>query len=533
MVNSSDPAASPAEQRTLWRPKWLSLPGPEAAADDDLIAQCIELYGTHYGQWGPKGENPGGAIRIPRGKFLDLLSNEAARLSCAFDENRLIGYCVAVRSDFPGRGRVAWVSQLVVHQTYRNARVATRLLYSVWHFSDCYAWGLVTANPFAIRALETATRRPCRSALITKQGPAVLEHMTVHVPYLRAQLVENDEGHPQPRVDTEFFIDHQGIGKMRDMAARGDRPWALGHLAEGEEWLGCTFAEQEPLEDDKRLAELLTGADSIWLQAYEGMTLDERHAWHGNTETEIDLILEKTGTDDDGGAVLDVGCGDGRHVKELAKRGFATTGIDISEHLINKARQSTNSSKNAHFTVGDAREGLPDGPYDLIICLYDVLGSSANAEDDQRILRNVGESLVPGGYLIASVMNDGMTANRLPSDHRPSTTAEFISALEKLPPSATMEQTGAVFDPYLLLSYEGVYYRKEQFQQAGWQLPDELVVRDRRFTSAQVQTLLAVAGLEEIEVRPVQSGHWDRQPALREDHVAAKELLVVARRPRY
>lgn len=211
------------------------MPGPEAARDPGLIAECLDLYANHYGFWGTGAKNPGERVRISEEAFLERISDDNVSLACAFKEGQLIGYCVAVRSELAGKGRVAWVSQLVVHQTYRGARIATRLLYSVWQFSDCYAWGLATANPFAVRALETATRRPCRARLITENGSEILRHVGEHVSYLPGDVVKDEDGRPRPRVDTKFFLDHQDIPELRVLAAREDRPWALGNVGEGEE----------------------------------------------------------------------------------------------------------------------------------------------------------------------------------------------------------------------------------------------------------------------------------------------------------
>lgn len=522
-------AVRPAEQEALWRPRWRTLAGPEAAGDQALVDECVNLYGDHYGRWGEGSDKPGERVRISEKDFLERIADDNVWVACAFKGSQLIGYCVTVRSELPDKGRVAWVSQLVVHQTYRGARIATRLLYSVWQFSDCYAWGLATANPFAVRALETATRRPCRAKLITERGPEILGHIHEYVSYLPEDVVRNSDGRARPQVDTKFYLDHEGIPELRALAAREDRPWALGDVGVGEEWLACTFSEQAPQEiDDKRLAELLTGADSIWMQAYEGMTLDAQHKWHTHEKPEIDLVLALS-QPPPSAAVLDVGCGDGRHVRILAEAGFSVTGVDISDALVEKARQ-TSSVPGADFEVADAREDLPGGPYELVISLYDVFGSSAKSEDDQLIVSNIAAALTPGGHLVATVMNDAVTAGRLPADHRPSTNGEFITALERLAPSGTMAQTGAVFDPELLLLFNGVYYRKEQFQGEGAHLPAELVVRDRRFNSEGLRCLAERAGLKVVEIRPVRSGEWDRDPVLEEGDPAAKELLLVARK---
>lgn len=504
--------------------------GREAASDRDLVAECVELYSTHYGKWGPGGPHPGERVRLEPGRFVNLIADDDAWLACAFSSESLIGYCVAVRTQVPGRGPLAWVSQLVVHSSYRQARVATRLLFSVWQFSDCYAWGLVTANPYAIRALETATRRHCRSKIITQRGPEVLEHVASHVPYIPATLVTDGDGRPQPRVDTRFLLDHSDIRSMQRKAARRDRRWALGHLAEGQEWVGCTFSEQSPHAMDRaRLADLLTGADEIWIQAYEGMTLDGSHAWHRHEVSEVDFVLAAVDTPP-GARVVDVGCGDGRHAKVLADRDYQVVGVDLSERLISRARDRS-SSRTAVFEVADARKHLPAGPFDLAVCLYDVIGTSASADDDLLIMRNVAARLTPGGYVVASVMNTSVTSPRLPVAHRLDTTTDFITALEGLSPSATMETTGSVFDPNLLLLYRGVYYRKEQFQKAAWRLPTELVVRDRRFTLDQLTSLVERAGLDVLAARPVQAGAWSREPPLEEYDARAKELLAIGRMP--
>ncbi|HLA15175.1 MAG TPA: class I SAM-dependent methyltransferase, partial [Gemmatimonadaceae bacterium] len=404
---------------------------------------------------------------------------------------------------------------------------ATTLLYGIWQFSDCYAWGLVTANPFAVRALETATRRPCRASIITSKGAEVLAEVAKHVTYLPADLSVDVAGNPQPRVNTEFYVDHTEIPTMLRKAARGERRWGLGRVEEGEEWVACTLAEQRPdAIGDQELAELLMGADEIWIQAYERMTLDEGHAWHRHESKEIDYILENvpaTGVSD----VIDVGCGDGRHAHELAKRGYAVLGVDISSRLIERAKGESGSATK--FEILDARGELPEGRFDLALCLYDVIGSSARAEDDLSLVRNIARSLRPGGHLAASVLNTDVTLDRLPFSHRPTSNNDFVAALETLPPSSAMEQSGSIFDPEHLLHYQGVYYRKEQFEQARWRLPTELVVRDRRFSEADLFSLLERGGFEVLGVRPVQAGAWEREPALSANDTRAKELLAIAR----
>ena len=77
------------------------------------------------------------------------------------------------------------------------------------------------------------------------------------------------------------------------------------------------------------------------------------------------------------GNVLDVACGTGDMVIELAKRGCSVTGVDISEEMLNVARQKTASANFQlsifNFQLGNA-EALPfaDGEFDAVTCAFGV-----------------------------------------------------------------------------------------------------------------------------------------------------------------
>jgi 2-polyprenyl-3-methyl-5-hydroxy-6-metoxy-1,4-benzoquinol methylase len=457
------------------------------------------------------------------------LLGEDSWLAVCHSASTLAGYCAAVRFELPGRGRVAWVTQLVVSTTFRRERVATNLLYGVWQFTDCYAWGLATANPFAVRALETATRRPCLLSEIRRRGPEVITHLADRVTYIPGALRTDNNGRVAPRVDSQFFVDHSGLADMRKAAIRDGRRWALGNLGEGEEWFACTFGSQAPTAlDQVRLEELLQGSDGIWMQAYEGMSLDTEHRWHAYAESEIEFCVAATGLRT-GAHVLDVGCGDGRHSAALAGHGFETTAVDISERLVNQG-MAVSGDLGITWEVRDARAGLPDGPFDAVLCLYDVLGSSANAEDDRRVMANIAAALAPRGWLVLSVMNTEAVLHRLAPTARPGDVDSFVRALEELAPSPTMESSGAIFDPTLLVYYNGVYYRKEQFEGAHGRLPTELVVRDKRYDADELRDLLVRSGFDVVCVQPSRLGGWADGPLERTDE-RAKELVAVARLP--
>ena len=88
--------------------------------------------------------------------------------------------------------------------------------------------------------------------------------------------------------------------------------------------------------------------------------------------------------------VLDVGCGAGRFVMQLAQRAKWVTGLDSSESMIMRARLNAMDYKldNTTFSVGDIRE-LPFGEekFDLVTCLNLVFMFANPEQPLQELIR--------------------------------------------------------------------------------------------------------------------------------------------------
>jgi SAM-dependent methyltransferase len=71
-------------------------------------------------------------------------------------------------------------------------------------------------------------------------------------------------------------------------------------------------------------------AKTTWERFFDAHApIYDDNAFTKNTVREVDFLLDEL-LIPPGGAVLDVGCGTGRHAIELAKRGFVVTGLDLS-----------------------------------------------------------------------------------------------------------------------------------------------------------------------------------------------------------
>lgn len=108
------------------------------------------------------------------------------------------------------------------------------------------------------------------------------------------------------------------------------------------------------------------------------------------------------------GRVLDMGCGTGRLTVPLAGRGFAVTGVDLSEEMLKVAAENLRrSAASADLLKANLVEldCLRDGSFDAAICMFSTLGMIAGAENRQRVLGNAHRLLRPGGLLVLHVHN--------------------------------------------------------------------------------------------------------------------------------
>jgi len=126
-----------------------------------------------------------------------------------------------------------------------------------------------------------------------------------------------------------------------------------------------------------------------------------------NTRAEIDAVLAATGIRP-GDAITDLCCGQGRHLIELANRGFASlTGIDRSRYLIRVARRRAQQGKlngKIAFREGDARSPrLAEASQDAILIMGNAFGYFSSDLDDQRVLKSCARALRSGGTILLDI----------------------------------------------------------------------------------------------------------------------------------
>lgn len=128
------------------------------------------------------------------------------------------------------------------------------------------------------------------------------------------------------------------------------------------------------------------------------------------TRREVDTVLDRARPPKNG-HILDVACGQGRHLVELARRGYRVTGIDYSSRYLATARRNirrAGAGRLGNVVRGDMRflrRHFEAGSFDLAVFLFNSFGFFDRRSDDRRVLREIARVLKPGGGLVLNTMN--------------------------------------------------------------------------------------------------------------------------------
>jgi SAM-dependent methyltransferase len=98
-------------------------------------------------------------------------------------------------------------------------------------------------------------------------------------------------------------------------------------------------------------------------------------------------------------------CGLGRITAELARRGYAACGVDLTPSYLEAACADADAEGLAvDYAQGDARNYTPPVACDLAANLYVSFGYFADPADDRRAADRLFESLRPGGAAVVETL---------------------------------------------------------------------------------------------------------------------------------
>jgi len=129
---------------------------------------------------------------------------------------------------------------------------------------------------------------------------------------------------------------------------------------------------------------------------------------------EVRFIEESLGVED-GGALLDLACGAGRHAVELARQGYEVVGFDLSLPMLARAgEEAQDRHAKLNFVQGDMREMAFDEQFDGVYCWNTSFGYFEEDKNAQVIDR-VHRALKGGGLFLLDVINRDFLVRQSPS----------------------------------------------------------------------------------------------------------------------
>jgi SAM-dependent methyltransferase len=220
-----------------------------------------------------------------------------------------------------------------------------------------------------------------------------------------------------------------------------------------------------------------------------------RNSFTKGTTQEIDFLFEHLGLTP-GMRILDVGCGPGRHSLELARRGVATHGVDLSPEFIELATKAAASEAlPATFEVLDVRALAVDGEYDAAICLCQGGFGLLGGDDDDEVIGRIAQAVRPGGAVAVTAFSAGFAIRWL--------------------------EDGELYDPRTGVLYEQATVRNDSGEEHVFEMWTTC------FTARELSLMARLAGLEVDGIHGVKPGAYAIGPPTL-DH---PELLLFARRP--
>lgn len=186
--------------------------------------------------------------------------------------------------------------------------------------------------------------------------------------------------------------------------------------------------------------------EHFWIELYPSMFPEERM---DAAEEALEQVFELV--DFDGSTVLDLCCGPGRFAMAAARKGLAVTGVDKTPFLLNKAKErAAEHQLEVEWILEDMRTFTRPKAYDLVLNMFTSFGYFDDKQDDMKVLRNIYQSLKPGGVCVLEMMGKEILARIF----RPTNS-------ERFPDGTLLVQRHEIFDDWTRIRNEWLVIKDE------------------------------------------------------------------------
>ncbi len=142
-----------------------------------------------------------------------------------------------------------------------------------------------------------------------------------------------------------------------------------------------------------------------WFRDWFGETYLSLYPHRDEAEAEAAVrLFRRESAPEPGARVLDLACGNGRHLEKLHGAGYRALGLDLSARLLSDAAKRPGTAGS--LVRGDMRY-LPfrDGAFDALVNFFTSFGYFASEEEDALVVREMRRVLRPGGTFLLDYMN--------------------------------------------------------------------------------------------------------------------------------
>lgn len=150
----------------------------------------------------------------------------------------------------------------------------------------------------------------------------------------------------------------------------------------------------------------------IWEYVHSDSVADDYDSYFAQNQLfdfDQQVIVDRvTSRGEAGDWVVDLGCGTGRVLVHLARRGFTGLAVDLSEPMLENVQQKAEEeSLDIHCLKCNLVEldCVADDSVAFAVCMFSTLGMIRGAAHRQQVLDHVRRILRPGGQFIFHVHN--------------------------------------------------------------------------------------------------------------------------------
>lgn len=223
------------------------------------------------------------------------------------------------------------------------------------------------------------------------------------------------------------------------------------------------------------------------------------------SRNQVDFVIDKLALEP-GARVLDLCCGQGRHLIDLARRGYDVVGLDLSEYMLEGCKAAAVAEGiNPVLVHADMREIGFNAEFDAVINMFTSFGYLETTDEDQKVINAASLALRGGGLLLLDLLNrDWLMSCFKPIEWHENRRGDVV-----LSERSFDSVTGRISAREVTIHSDG---RRTETSHSI-----------RLYTFNEIQTMLQIAGLTVESVY----GGFDSGPF----DLHSRRMMVIARKP--